>query len=119
MLKRFFSVLLAMFVSVIGFFPSSSLNDILNKGDITGRSDLISVDDRDLPDFEVGADGIFTVLQITDTHFFNGIWYKDTKTLFAIKEQIIALKPDLVIATGDIFDGYNDNIFYNKYSAIA
>lgn len=87
-------------------------------GDITGAAENVSVAGRPVPEFQVDTNGDFTIMQITDTHLYNSTGKKNINTLLRLKEQIEAQKPDLVVATGDIFDGLNPYIFISKQAAI-
>lgn len=57
--------------------------------------------------FSFRADGSFTLLQFTDTHFISGDARSD-RALACVKEALAAVKPDLVIHTGDILFGRPD-----------
>ena len=58
-------------------------------------------------DFSFGADGSFTVLQFTDTHHITGD-PRSQRALDCVNEALDAVKPDLVIHTGDIVFGKPD-----------
>ena len=58
-------------------------------------------------DFSFGADGSFTVLQFTDTHHITGD-ARSERALSCVNEALDAVKPDLVIHTGDIVFGKPD-----------
>lgn len=87
-------------------------------GDITGYAQNNTIVDRSVPSFTVDADGDFTVLQFSDTHLINGATKKDVKTLDAVKMQVNAVKPDLVVISGDMVEGNNNNAKYNKKNAL-
>ena len=59
------------------------------------------------PDKQIAAkmnwrqDGTFTILQITDTHYICGD-SRSEPSLACVKESIEAVKPDLIVHTGDI-----------------
>ena len=57
--------------------------------------------------FHFRADGSFTVLQFTDTHYISGD-PRSRRALECVKEALEAVKPDLVIHTGDILFGRPD-----------
>ncbi len=52
-------------------------------------------------------DGTFTVLQFTDTHYIAGD-SRSVRALECVKEAVEAVKPDLIIHTGDIVFGSPD-----------
>ena len=58
-------------------------------------------DSRVAAKFDYREDGTFTVLQITDTHFICGDSRSDP-CMACVKESIEAVRPDLIIHTGDI-----------------
>ena len=53
------------------------------------------------------ADGTFTVVQFTDTHYIAGD-PRSARALECVKEALEGVKPDLVIHTGDILFGQPD-----------
>jgi len=53
------------------------------------------------------ADGTFTVVQFTDTHYITGD-PRSERALECVKEALEGVKPDLVIHTGDILFGKPD-----------
>ena len=57
--------------------------------------------------FTFGPDGSFTVLQFTDTHYIAGD-PRSQRALDCVEEALDAVKPDLVIHTGDIVFGKPD-----------
>ncbi len=57
--------------------------------------------------FHFRMDGSFTVLQFTDTHYISGD-PRSRRALECVKEALEAVKPDLVIHTGDILFGRPD-----------
>lgn len=67
----------------------------------------------------VGGDGLFRVLKINDTHFLNGVCENDKKTLVALKAILDKTPCDLIIADGDLVDGFNLKSTYDKYQAIS
>lgn len=69
--------------------------------------------------FDVDDTGIFNVLQINDTHMFNGTCENDAKTLAGIKNVLSENIYDLIILNGDIVDGFNLKSDYDKYGAIS
>lgn len=62
---------------------------------------------RTAGDFRFRNDGTFTLLQFTDTHYIAGD-PRSQRALACVKEAIQAVKPDLVIHTGDIVFGRPD-----------
>ena len=58
-------------------------------------------------DFRFRPDGSFTVLQFTDTHYITGD-PRSQRALDCVREALEAVRPDLVIHTGDIVFGQPD-----------
>ena len=58
-------------------------------------------------DFPFRADGTFTLLQFTDTHYIAGD-PRSERALRCVEEALDAVRPDLVIHTGDILFGKPD-----------
>ena len=64
-------------------------------------------DSRVAGKFSFGPGGTFTVLQFTDTHYIAGD-PRSERALRCVQEALEAVKPDLVIHTGDILFGRPD-----------
>lgn len=115
-MKKTISILLVLFMFVFAF--TSCTMSANTTGDITGYAQNNSIIDRAVPSFTVDENGDFTVLQFSDTHLISGNTKKDIKTLDAVKAQINAVKPDLVVVSGDMVEGNNKNEKYNKKTAL-
>lgn len=115
-MKKTISILLVLFMFVFAF--TSCTMSANTTGDITGYAQNNSIIDRAVPSFTVDENGDFTVLQFSDTHLISGNTKKDIKTLDAVKAQINAVKPDLVVISGDMVEGNNKNEKYNKKTAL-
>ena len=114
-MKSFFSILLATLVAIFNFFTTEgSLKQLINKGDITGYSETATAD-KELPTLCADANGDFTVLQFTDTHFTTGLSYADNSVLKLMENQIAEYKPDLVVILGDMIDDGEAGAFNKKY----
>ncbi|MBO4743649.1 MAG: metallophosphoesterase family protein [Bacteroidales bacterium] len=66
-----------------------------------------AVPEKPAADFTFGPGGPFTVLQFTDTHYISGD-PKSARAMECVCEALDAVKPDLVIHTGDIIFGRPD-----------
>lgn len=115
-MKKTVSVISVLLMFII--LLSSCVGSPDSSGDISGFSNNASVVGRAVPSLTVDGDGDFTILQFSDTHLINGITKKDVKTLDAVKSRIDAIKPDLVVISGDMIEGNNKNLKYNKKSAL-
>lgn len=115
-MKKTISILLVLFMFVFAF--TSCTMSANTTGDITGYAQNNSIIGRAVPSFTVDENGDFTVLQFSDTHLISGNTKKDIKTLDAVKAKINAVKPDLVVISGDMVEGNNKNEKYNKKTAL-
>lgn len=64
------------------------------------------------------ADGIFKVLKINDTHFFDGVCENDRHTLEDLKAILDKTPCDLIVVNGDLVEGFNLKTTYDKFGAI-
>ncbi|MCL2300161.1 MAG: metallophosphoesterase [Firmicutes bacterium] len=87
-------------------------------GDLTGTAEKFSILDREIPPLPVRDSGNFVILQFTDTHLV-GTKGKDARTLAAMEEQIVSVKPDLAVVTGDMLDGFNNKLVVDKRGALC
>ena len=62
--------------------------------------------------------GLLRVLKINDTHFFDGTCSSDKKTLDDLKVILDKTPCDFIVLDGDIVDGFNLKLSYDKYTAI-
>lgn len=62
--------------------------------------------------------GIFKILKINDTHFFNGICDDDKHTLDNIRAILDKTPCDLIVVDGDLVEGFNLKTSYDKFGAI-
>lgn len=87
-----------------------------NKSD--GKIPYDSIYSRSHAVIDVDESGIFNVLKINDTHFFNGKCEKDLQTLEDLKAILDKTDFDLIIVDGDLVEGFSLNLDYDKFSAI-
>lgn len=64
------------------------------------------------------SNGIFKVLKINDTHFFDGVCDNDKHTLDDLKMILDKTPCDLIVVNGDLVDGFNLKPTYDKFGAI-
>lgn len=114
-MKKFTSVLLVVLMMALLF---SSCGKPSPEGDISGYAEKVSVIGREVPSFTLRENGIFMVLQISDTHIISGTTKNDKKTLESIRDKIEGCKPDLVVVSGDMVEGNNKNSKFNKKTAL-
>ncbi len=62
--------------------------------------------------------GLYRVLKINDTHFYNGTCENDKKTLADLKIILDKTPCDFIVANGDIIDGFNLSLDYDKEQAL-
>lgn len=67
-----------------------------------------------IQNLEVNHDGSFRIMVLGDLHLVAGILPQDTRTLQAIRKAIVAQQPNLVVALGDVVNGFS-----NYYGLIA
>lgn len=79
---------------------SPALNAYKSRGDSNAGSAVAA-------SLKYRADGSFTVLQITDTHYIAGDT-RSRRAMECVREAIEAVQPDLIIHTGDIVFGQPD-----------
>ncbi len=108
------SVLLAAIISFGGYLGYRFYG---NKPETANSYEEIY--DQEQASLNVQDDGLFRVLKINDTHFFDGVCENDKKTLDELKIILNKTPCDLIIADGDIVDGFNLKSSYNKYQAIS
>lgn len=67
---------------------------------------------------DAGEDGVIKVLKINDTHFIDGEIESDKRTLDELKVVLDNNPVDLIVMAGDLVEGFNLNIRYDKENAI-
>lgn len=82
------------------------------------EGDFSKVLNRELPTLATDINGDFTILQVTDLHLHGNGGKKDKKTLDGVAKLICDNEFDLVVITGDMVDGYNNDHKYNKETAL-
>ena len=108
-----FAAILAVvivFVGYLGFRLYGNSPKTENRYDEIYAQENISLD--------IAPDGLFKVMKINDTHFFDGICEKDVQTLSDLKSVLDRTPCDLIIVNGDLIEGFNLKTTYDKYQAI-
>lgn len=82
------------------------------------EGDFSKVLNRELPTLATDTNGDFSILQVTDLHLHGNGGKKDKKTLDGVAKLIENDEIDLVVITGDMVDGYNNDHKYNKETAL-
>lgn len=77
-----------------------------------------SVFTADKLSLETDKDGLFRVLKINDTHFFNGTSENDVMTLELIRSVLDKTPCDFIVINGDLVDGFNLDKSYDKFGSI-
>lgn len=67
---------------------------------------------------ETDDNGVFRVLKINDTHFFDGVCENDKRTLSGLKKVLDETPCDFIVVNGDLVDGFNLKLSYDKFGAI-
>ncbi len=115
--KIILSVLSFVLVIAISFTIYLSTRFFGNKLDSTHNYDEIYSQNQ----ITLNADenGIFKVLKINDTHFYNGTCENDSQTLSDLKVILDKTPCDFIVANGDIVDGFNLSLNYDKKQALT
>lgn len=115
-MKKIGSIISVLLMLVLILSSCSSSAD--SSGEITGFAQNVSIAGREIPSFYVDSNGDFTVLQFSDTHLISGNTKKDEKTFDAMRKTIIEEYPNLVVISGDMIEGNNNNNKFNKRTAL-
>jgi len=86
-------------------------------GDLAGTAAEFPYEGREILPMQIRDTGAFVILQFTDTHFTTGKG-KDAKTLAAMEAAVDRVRPDLVVITGDMLEGSNSLLHYDKRGAL-
>lgn len=115
---KILAVVLSALLIAAGFFGGYILYrfNCDKSGDTHSYSEIF---DQEPVALNIDDSGIFKVLQINDTHMFNGTCENDVKTLDGIKNILSENQYDLIILNGDIVDGFNLRSDYDKFGAIS
>lgn len=109
--KRIVSILTVLILVTTLFGCGKDGYEITHQYDeIYGKEDVT---------LEVREDSTFTVFKINDTHLYNGTCDSDESTLSVLKTALDNSSFDLIIVDGDLVDGYNSKLTYNKYKAVS
>ena len=84
-----------------------------------GAFDYEAVYSRPASVLDVGEDGKFTVLKINDTHFVNGVCEEDRQTLDFLERVLQSASFDLIVADGDLLEGFTLRRDYDKFRALS
>lgn len=115
--KKAIAVILAVVLAAVGCFGGYLLYRFnCNKSDAANSYDAVYT----APQVKLATDdsGIFKILKINDTHFFNGVCKNDRHTLDDLKTILDKTPCDLIVVNGDLVDGFNLNPSYDKFGAI-
>lgn len=111
------SIILAVILLTVGSFCGYLLYRFnCNKSDAINSYNAV----YSAPQIKLSTDdnGIFKILKINDTHFFNGVCENDEQTLDDLKVILDKTPCDLIVVNGDLVDGFNLKSTYNKFGAI-
>lgn len=112
-MKKYLTIIIALIIAIsLIALCACSTPPNLPEGDF---SKLIN---RELPTLATDINGDFTILQVTDLHLHGNGGKKDKKTLDGVAKLIENDEFDLVVITGDMVDGYNNDHKYNKETAL-
>ena len=120
-MKRKIMRIIAVVLAVVLIFAGSFGGYVLyrfNRNTLKCDINYEEVYSRNSISLKAEDDGLFRVLKINDTHLFNGTSENDERTLAAVKSILDETPCDLIIADGDIVDGFNLSSSYDKKNAI-
>lgn len=109
-----FSVILAAAIAFGGYI---GYRLYLNKPET--QNSYSEIYSKEAISLDTDDSGIFRVLKINDTHFFNGTCENDKKTLEDLKAILDKTPCSLIIVNGDLVEGFNLTSDYDKYQAIS
>ena len=104
--------ILLLVLSLVFILTACTTPPVLPKGDINV---LIN---KSLPDIEANENGKVDILMLTDLHILSGNTTKDKKTIAGVTKLIDNNNFDLVVLTGDVFEGYNKKSSFDKPNAV-
>ena len=106
------ALILVVLIAAGGYFAYR-----FNRNTLKSDMDYDNVFAQPSVTLQVPEDGYFDILKINDTHLFNGTNENDARTLNGIKFVLDSEQYDLIIADGDIVDGFNLASDYDKENA--
>lgn len=117
LIAKVLSIILAIALIAVGSFGGYLLYRF-NCDKSNSTNSYEAVYSADQVKLSINDNGIFKILKINDTHFFNGDCDEDKHTLDDIKSILDKTQCDLIVADGDLVEGFNLNSSYDKYRAI-
>ena len=116
-ITRIISIILAVVLLAVGTFGGYLLYRFnCDKSNAVNSYD--SVYNANQVNLSTDDSGLFKILKITDTHFFDGVCENDEHTLNDMKAILDKTPCDLIVVTGDLVDGFNLKPTYDKFGAI-
>ncbi|MCH5314883.1 MAG: metallophosphoesterase [Eubacterium sp.] len=114
---KIIAVILAVVLIAVGLFGGYLLYRFsCNKSNTTNSYDAVY--EAEQVKLSTDSNGIFKVLKINDTHFFDGVCENDKHTLDDLKAILDKTPCDLIVVDGDLVDGFNLKTTYDKFGAI-
>jgi len=111
------SIVLALALLLGGAVAYVLTQKPFHTGDLTGTAAQYPYAGREIQPMQVRDTGEFVILQFADTHFATGKG-KDAQTLAAMEAAVARIKPDLVVIAGDMLEGRNSLLHYDKRGAL-
>lgn len=115
-IKVIASILIIVLIAVDSFGGYLLYRFNCNKSNAPDSYDLVYVADQ--VKLSTDNNGIFKILKINDTHFFDGVCEDDKHTLDDLKAILDKTPCDLIVINGDLVDGFNLKRTYDKFGAI-
>ncbi len=107
------SIVLVIAVGICGYFSVRFFGNT-----IESEHDYNEIYSQEQITVQADDSGIYRVLKINDTHMYNGTCENDKKTLEDLKVILDKTPCDFIVADGDIVDGFNLNLNYDKEQAL-
>lgn len=114
---RIIAILLAVVLLCVGTFGGYLLYRFnCDKSNATNSYDAVYSAEQ--VKLSTDDNGIFKILKINDTHFFDGVCEDDKHTLDDLKIILDKTPCDFIVVDGDLVEGFNLKPTYDKFGAI-
>ena len=109
-------IMAVVFIAVSSFGVYLLYRFNCDKSNVTNSYDIVYSADQ--VKLSTDNNGIFKILKINDTHFFDGVCENDRQTLGDLKTILDKTPCNLIVVDGDLVEGFNLNPSYDKFAAI-
>lgn len=117
LIVKVIAIFLAIVIIAVGSFGGYLLYRFnCDKSNATNNYDTVYSADQ--VKLSTDDNGIFKVLKINDTHFFDGVCEDDKHTLEDLRVILDKTPCDFIVVDGDLVEGFNLKPTYDKFGAI-